>query len=711
MTELKNKYFTLKISDNCVAESLIYNKTGEECLAQGECIPLFALSEERPYNNEIKLAHPNKFTVFSANRVRYEDGKLIVGFEMLLLEAIIEVLIKDDYISFKLLDFTFPKEAYGNLKMALPPVYSFRLLQLPVKNRARFGEILNAVSDDRLTVNLLGNNPYAIVDSESRKGFRILYADAMRDIKLRGVGVSLIVRETEEFLDSVDRVERDYGLPLGVESRRRPEINRSAFWTMEITPNNADFLIEKAKEGGFSMFLIYFSAIFKNNGEYRNCGEYIYNEHYPNGDSDLVALLEKIKKAGMHPGIHFLHTHIGIDTKYVTPVADHRLNTTRRFTLAKPLSKTDTTVYVEENPNNAVMHPSCRVLAFGGEVIYYDSYTEERPYRFEGCKRGHYNTNIVEHPLGQIGGLLDVSEFCGESIYIDQDTSLQDEIAEKIAHIYNLGFDYIYFDGSEGAKVPFAFNVPMAQYKVYKRTNKAPLYCEGAAKAHFGWHMLSGGNAFDVFPTDVFKECIIKYPFTEAKLTKADFTRVNFGWWNFRPDIQPDHYEFGTSKAFSLDCPVTMQYRLEAAKLTPRAKDILEVVRRWELARQEDILTKEEKLAIQNPDKEFTLLKNGDKYELCEYSLIEGTPKELRAFSFSKNGKNYVVFWHTTGSGKISFNLDKDKVKIMDEYVGNEIIPEIKENRIVVTADDKKYLETTLSAEEVQSAFKSCILE
>jgi hypothetical protein len=113
------------------------------------------------------------------------------------------------------------------------------------------------------------------------------------------------------------------------------------------------------------------------------------------------------------------------------------LHLTRHFTLARPLGKGDEVIYVEQPTTDAPMQEDCRVLQFGGELIHYDSYTTEYPYAFLGCKRGHFDTYVTEHPLGQIGGTLDVSEFGATSVYLDQDSSLADEVAEKLAHFYN----------------------------------------------------------------------------------------------------------------------------------------------------------------------------------------------------------------------------------------------------------------------------------
>ena len=65
-------------------------------------------------------------------------------------------------------------------------------------------------------------------------------------------------------------------------------------------------------------------------------------------------MLEKIKQPD-NSGCHFLHSHIGRDGRYVTPVPDHRLNLLRIYTLKRPLSKTDTTIYIEQNPANSTM--------------------------------------------------------------------------------------------------------------------------------------------------------------------------------------------------------------------------------------------------------------------------------------------------------------------------------------------------------------------
>ena len=80
---IENKHFALTLREDCVATSLIHKESGQECLDTENVLPLFTLTEERPFDNNIKLAHPNKRMTFGANRVKLEGNRLICGFEMI----------------------------------------------------------------------------------------------------------------------------------------------------------------------------------------------------------------------------------------------------------------------------------------------------------------------------------------------------------------------------------------------------------------------------------------------------------------------------------------------------------------------------------------------------------------------------------------------------------------------------------------------------
>ncbi len=710
---LENELCRLVIGTDGLAKSLIIKENGVETLRCDEEVSFFSITQERPYNNEVKLAHPNKRTTYQANSVEWDGDTLIVGFEIVPVKARIGVKVAKSYISFELVDFVFDhNKHYGGLHMTPPPVAEVRLIQLPVLNRKNFGEWLNVSWDDDAAVNVLAASPYARIDSERRKGYRIMSADAVRGVKLRGTVASIVAAKGgEKLLDSIGELEEDYGLPKGVKSRRNKHtINSSAYWTTNIGPDNVDEHIKYAKLGGFRMMLIYYPAIFATGGSYDHCGDYDIDPKYGNGAEGLKKMLDKIKAAGITPGIHFLQTHIGLESSYVTPCVDSRLNLTRRFTLARPLSLDDTTVYVEQDPTDTVMYETCRYLNFGGELISYESYTTEPPYSFVGCKRGAKNTTVKEHPKGLSGGILDISEFAAVSAYIDQTTDLQDEIAEKLAVAYKQGFEFIYFDGSEGTNIPHDFYVPYAQYRVLKKLDREPLYTEGAAKAHFSWHHLSGGNAFDVFPPRIFKESIDKYPLEEAPRMRQDFTRLNFGWWGYYQDTQPDMFEYGTSRAAAWDCPITMMEKLHIFASNKRTLDILEVMRRWEYARANDLLTEEDKLKLREPGLEYILLINEEgEYELTPYFEVKCADENIAAFVFERRGASYSVFWHKSDEGTMSIKTNAEIFLVRD--LSKEAIPFTDlGNEKQLPIGNRAYIKSSLSMEELKEVMANAKL-
>lgn len=698
---IRNSQFVLTVGSNAIVKSLIHTGSGQECLDLREEVPLCSVTQERPFHNELKLSHPNKKTVFAANSLVREGNRLTVGFELLPYQAVLEIREEPMYVSFELLGFEVDYSAYEvELSLPLPPVYEFRLLQLPVKNRTNFGEWLNVSWDDEVAVNILGNSPHTIIDAVRFQDYRVMYADAYRDVKLEGCSASLIVTDKGSFLDAVACVEEDYDLPKGVQNRRSKWINASAYWTASLTPDNVEEHIRYAKQGGFRLMLLYRPCFFQSDGEFK------FKKEYPNGMEDVKKVLDKIRAAGILPGMHVLHTHVSLKSGRISPYADRRLHLKQKFLLTKELDETSDTVYVDRNPAGCTLVDKTRILKVGGELISYESYTTTPPYAFVGCTRGICDTRIASHSAESLCGILDVCEFCAMSAYIDQETDLQDEVAEEIAKVYRLGCGFIYFDGSEGTNAPYEYHIPNAQYKVYRRLQPEPVFAEAAAKSHFGWHMLSGGNAFDIWPMKEFKAKIAAFQAEEAPRMRMDFTRLNFGWWNFPEDVQPDIFEYGTSRAAAWDCPVTMMENLENFKKLARTDDILEVMRRWEDVRALGWLGEEEKERLKNLKQEHILLINGEgEYELREYDECReaaGGNKEVRAFVFERQKRAYAVLWHASGNGVLELDAQETDLCYEENPDGEKIMIQKAQGKVRIPLAGRRYLSCDKTVAELR---------
>ena len=716
---IENDQYKLIIGNNAIAKSLVLKSNNEECLMQGENVSIFSVTQERPYHNELKLGHPNKKSTYQADTIYREGDKLIVGFELVPYQAVIRIKETPTYIGFTLHDFISDNIYPDYLKITPPPATELTILQLPIRDRKNFGEWLNVSWDSNVAINVLGTDEYAYIDFEKRNGYKILKAVAIKDVKFKGTGAALIVTETDNLLNNIAQLEEDFNLPRGVESRRNDLINASYYWTANINPENVDQHIKYAKMGGFRLMNIYYPSFEKSNG-YRLIGNYeIDKQRYPNGKEDLKKMLDKIKAQGITPGVHFLHSHIGRDSKYVTPVPDYRLNIVKSFNLSENLGMNDTTIYVEQNPEGTTMADGCRVLRVGTELISFEDYTTTWPYKFTGCIRGIDNTTINGAPKGSFIGLLDVSEFGATSVYINQKTSLQDEVAEKIADIYDAGFQFIYFDGSEGVDPPFGINVALAQYRVFKRLNPQPIFAEGAAKTHFSWHMLSGGNAFDIFRPEDVKQETRNWPAEEAHRMKQDFTRLNFGWLGYWiPDettigTQPDMLEYVSSVAAGWDCPISIHSNLQAFESHPRTADNLEVVRRWEEVRAEHWLTDEQKKELHNADQEHHLLINEEgRFELLPYDQITNVAgennKEIRAFIFERKGDYYVIYWHISGYKQVELAVNHSDVKLYTNFGQEEQFESHNDGSIIIPANNRRYIKfNNMSREQIIDIFEN----
>lgn len=703
---IENAEMRLVLSSDGTIQSLVHKNSGQECLMKGVKVPAFTISQDRPYDNELQLTYPAKPKTFAADSIYRKGDDLIINFELTDYEATVGLKITDNYIGFELKKFEYHMANFGVKRKTR--IDEFILLQLPIKNKEHFGEWLNVMWDDDVAINLLGTNPSTKIDAENRQGYKILQAGGIDDVKLEGVGAVLITTEKSKLLEHIDRVERDFGLPLGVESRRSQAYKNSYYELRGVTTKNIDEHIEFAKKAGFRQIVIYYPDFAKS------MGHFPWRDEYPNGMDDLKEITHKIEAAGIIPGFHIHYNKANLNDSYVTPVPDSRLNLTRFFSLKEDLDNNSTTITVEENPKGCTLDKGRCLLKIGQEIVSYESYTESPPYQFTGCQRGALNTSVTKLEAGGLIGLLDVDSW-PVFIRFNQNTTIQEEVAERLATIIkDAGFKFLYFDGAEDVPPPYWYNVSKAQMEVYDALEDKPVFSEGALKSHFGWHILTRGNAFDIFPPEVIKEATRKHPIAEIKLVSNDFTSVDFGWIGYvSPSektigMQPDMLEYVTSRAAGWNSIISLIGKLDQLKSHARTDDNLEVIRRWEEARVTNFLTSEQKKDLRDEYQEHILLINEDaNLELVPYKRIENIANgnnEIRAFIFNRKNKTWVVYWHTSGKNTMELAVDPKKISLF-ETLGKAIPVESKNGHVVFPVDKRRYIQFNLPAEKVIRLF------
>jgi len=700
--------------------SLLHKPTGQECLRPGTITPLCTISflrreglearfQERRGDHLRRCKKNAEHTLFSC-RVERDGDRLIVGFEGVDDTLVLRVTVTGSYMGFTVEG---ANAAKGFDTGTVARFEEITFLQLPVKERAYFGDWLNVMWDDDVAVNLLAADPRTHILSQRRTGFRAMQAKGHPETGLEGIRAALIVAASSDLLDAIDRVERDHGLPRGVESRRRKEYAWSYYWAKGVTPQNVAEHIRYARQGGFKRMDLSYTAFT------RGAGHWAWNERYPRGIEDLKAVVGAIKSAGMTPGLHAHYNKAHKSDPYVRGTPHPGLHLRRIFTLARAVSPDDTTVTVEENPRGVVMDEGRRILRLGNELVRYAAYTTTPPYEFTGCERGHLDTAPASYVCGLKIGVLDVDSW-NVFVRFDQRTSLPDEVAERIASIYNqAGFRNIYYDGAEDVHPPDWYHTAAAPLKVHERLDPPPLVAEGASFSHFSWHVLTRANPWDTqrYAPENLKAGIREDSVAEGPRMWENFSAFTFVRLGYRVPgrntmgTQPDMIEYACSRGAAWDCPVSFWTDLSTLDTHPRTPDNLDVFRRWEEARHSGWLTDTHRRALRDPDQEHILLRDEQgRFELqpCERirDVAGQEPASVRAFVFHRNKTAHVVFWHTGGQGRMRLPLPPRRVRLLEDLGGAELPVRADASTVTLPVAGRRYLEIKgLDAQDIRQAF------
>lgn len=528
---------------------------------------------------------------FDATRVRQTGDKLTIEFGAGDITATCRVRRTSDYLAFELMG------VEGG------PVDRIEFLRLGLRRLPMLGQWVNLASDERFGICLCGGSIQTHIEMLPAERRVDMIAAAESAVGLRGATAVLVgCRDPQaKFLDAMAAVERDFHLPPGVSSRRSPLQRLSYLWASRPDPQNIAEYIRWAKQGGFRMILLSYTAFSKG------AGHFAWNDRFPNGMTDLKRVTDAIRAAGLKTGLHIHYSKASKKDAYVAPVPDDRLHTARAFTLAGDVEASAAVLPVREDPAGCTLDKGRQLLKIGKELVEYERYSSQAPFQFEGCRRGHLATRAASHGAGETCALLDVDTW-PDFIRFDQNTDIQDEVARRLADIYRQTgpYDMVYFDGAEDVHEPFWYHVANSQYRVFRLLDPPPPVCETAHYTHFGWHMMSRANAYDnVASPDGMKDFCRLMPCPTAAARALDFSRIDFGWLGrfgrAKPGCAgPDIYEYVVSRAAAWDCPLSLHAALEDFRTNPRAEDCLAVIKTWEDARLGNHLSDADRRLLRN---------------------------------------------------------------------------------------------------------------
>lgn len=519
--------FRLTLDSVGYAKSLVVKSTGEECLAQDVCIPFATLRQDRPYDNEAHLIHPAKPVSFPSDSIVRNGDMLEIGFAREYHVLKLRITISDGYVAItpEGTDYRITDD-FGDKRRT--EIDGIEFMRLPVRNRLRFGECANVIWDDSAAVAVMGDSPEVRIDGDMPEGvenWRLLCAGAENQSGLFGRSAVLLAGASSAFLDRVDGFEAAFGLPRGARNRRDPIMRASYCFAGGISPANVTDYVTWLKKGGFRVCMVSYRDFA------RSCGHFSWrDDRYPNGLDDLIKVVNSLRAAGIVPGLHIHYNKVSVNDPYVKDGADPRIASVRDLCLASDVRQNDNKIVLQGAPGTLRTEDGRRLLRFGAEVMSFEKSSSTWPWTLTGVKRGLFGTNPACHSRGDYGRHLDVDDW-HYFHRIDPGSDIQDEIAARLAQIIDAcRFRILYFDGGEDVPPPYWYNVPLAQKRVWDRLNVKPRGAESALKSHYGWHMLTRGNAFDTFYPERTRQALDKFILPAARLAANDFSTVNFGW-------------------------------------------------------------------------------------------------------------------------------------------------------------------------------------
>jgi hypothetical protein len=471
-------------------------------------------------------------------------------------------------------------------------VEEVRFAELQVTCRENAGWWLGACWNEQFTVALLGLSDCVNVQL---LGNGMLAASVYPQFGMEGQHVVLAAAPTAQFLDVVQEVERDFGLPspkIDGQWAKKSRAVRTSYLFTDLTEANADETIRFAKLGGFEYIMTYDSTWSKSLGSYP-----INTNNFPGGEASLKATVDKCHAAGLKIGLHFLTSFVGKNDPLVRPRPDPRLLKDDQATLATDIDEKTTEIVATGSlvsfPTEGAFYGDTKAgfdVQIDDELIQYRAIGGSGTNTFLKCTRGFAGTHASPHKAGaKIHHLVE-----RYGCYLaDLRTTLKGEISDRIAGVINrCGFDMVYFDGGECnmANGPFWYWVSQQQDDVCRRVTRE-LLVQGSGGTAWTWHWFARGCCDD-FAAVAPKQYLDYHKIADSwKHYTQSFMPAELGWWGFladepdHPATMPDEVEYYAVRMLALDTPVSLETNLAALKHNGRTEEMLKLLGKYEQLR------------------------------------------------------------------------------------------------------------------------------
>jgi hypothetical protein len=494
------------------------------------------------------------------------------------------------------------------------------IVEIPLQRLKIVAGGMNATYDDQFGACLWGTtaNTHQQLVAHGRDVLG-LAARATRGHRITAARFALIAAPWDQFKAAMMETERATGLPCpqleGRWARDSQTVRRSYLFVVDAQESNIERLIEYAKIGHFGTIVFLKDNWLATHGHYQ-----VNPRNFPGGTAGLKRAVEKIHAAGLTAGVHVFGPSISPNDPYITPRPDDRLACLSCPPLAEAVDEKSPTLTLAGLPRLPPRGPRGEAfpgyhLRIGDEIIRCQDVESGPPSRFVHCQRGALGTKAAAHAAGaEVKGLLTLWNY----FLVDPDSTLADELTDHFAAVFNAcDFDMAYFDASDGihdAYLDRGYYLNKLHLGYYRKLKKDVLYqTSNGTGTDLVWHIVPRSASADGHGD-------LKRYLDERLPTMLDMidnlTHPDVGWYYMYDEVRPDQIEYVCAKTIGLDGSISIETSQAAMERHPRARQMVEMVGRYEQCRLANFFPPHVKTLLREPHHDFKLFRDGAGWKL-----------------------------------------------------------------------------------------------
>lgn len=388
----------------------------------------------------------------------------------------------------------------------------------------------------------------------------------------------------------------------------------AAYIITDFTEDNVEEAIALTKKAGLK-YMYHYGKTFENWGHFE-----LYKGEFPNGIAGLKKCIEQAEAEGIMVGTHFLSNFITTNDPYVTPIPDPRLAIVGRSMITSEINSSAKEIpiaspeYFNQMENNTL-----KTVQIGNELIRYSKVSEQAPWKLLDCQRGAFDTQATSHKNAtEITKLLDHAY----KVFLTN-AELTVELSERMAKLYNeTGLRQISFDGLEGNRSTGlgTYGESLMPYVWYNNLNeklKNHLIIDASRTTHFFWHIYSRMNWGEPWYGG-FRESQTEYRFKNQAYFKRNYMPGMLGWFKMTQETSLEDVDWLLARSAGYDAGYAFVANTEAIQKNGQTEGILEKIGTWEKLRISNSFSEDQKTAMQDADKEFSLIEADQKSWLLQ---------------------------------------------------------------------------------------------